>query len=123
MPNSEQLEIRIDMDRPCVECGAKGATQSGICLGCATKRIGRTRMANQRMRFGGCVKSVKTAVKEIGEQPRLVVSITLESATLSAEEIASLADLQRAEAVSITIENPQGKLALKPMATEAGAHA
>ena len=31
--------IDIDMDKPCTKCGVMGATQSGICLECATKSI------------------------------------------------------------------------------------
>lgn len=31
--------VTIDMDEKCRECGKDGATQSGLCLGCARKRI------------------------------------------------------------------------------------
>lgn len=39
MPN-KPLTINIDMDRKCDKCGKPGATDSGICLDCAAKRIG-----------------------------------------------------------------------------------
>jgi len=34
------ININIDMDRRCVECGKPGACDSGICMDCATKVMG-----------------------------------------------------------------------------------
>ena len=31
--------IEIDLDKKCVRCGKKGATQKGICLKCITKAL------------------------------------------------------------------------------------
>ena len=33
------VEIIVDMNKKCFECGRKGATQSGICLDCLSKDI------------------------------------------------------------------------------------
>ena len=33
------LVVHIDMDKRCAECGKGGATDSGICLRCATQAI------------------------------------------------------------------------------------
>jgi len=33
--------IEIDLDKKCVRCGEKGATQNGLCLKCVTKAIER----------------------------------------------------------------------------------
>ena len=32
--------ITINMDKPCAECGRKGAAPSGLCMSCTTKAIG-----------------------------------------------------------------------------------
>ena len=44
IPNSEGVAmtaptITINMDKKCSECGKPGASDSGICLSCATKAI------------------------------------------------------------------------------------
>jgi len=31
--------IKINLDKRCSQCGRKGATQNGLCLGCIKKRI------------------------------------------------------------------------------------
>jgi hypothetical protein len=33
--------INVSMDRKCAECRRGGATDSGICLGCTAKAMGR----------------------------------------------------------------------------------
>ena len=33
------VEIIIDYDRKCSQCGVKGATQGGLCLKCIEKRL------------------------------------------------------------------------------------
>jgi hypothetical protein len=33
------IEIRIDMEAKCAECGKGGALASGICLACTTKTL------------------------------------------------------------------------------------
>ena len=35
----DKADITINLDANCSICGAKGATQAGICLECVTKRI------------------------------------------------------------------------------------
>ena len=38
-PTKAAVEIHINMDKPCAECGRDGATQNGLCLDCITKVI------------------------------------------------------------------------------------
>lgn len=33
------IQINIDMDKKCPECGKGGATQNGLCLRCITKSM------------------------------------------------------------------------------------
>lgn len=33
------IQINIDMDKKCPECGKGGATQNGLCLGCISKSM------------------------------------------------------------------------------------
>lgn len=36
--------INIDLDRKCAECGKGGAVDSGICLDCTIKAMGKARL-------------------------------------------------------------------------------
>jgi hypothetical protein len=38
------INITIDLDRKCAECGKGGAAPSGICLKCITKAMGEKPM-------------------------------------------------------------------------------
>ena len=41
------MTININMDRKCHECDKGGATESGICLGCANKALAGKPMKSQ----------------------------------------------------------------------------
>lgn len=39
MPSSSIINITINYDKKCIECGKKGATENGLCLNCINKAI------------------------------------------------------------------------------------
>ena len=39
MPNSNIVNITINYDKKCIECGKKGALENGLCLNCTSKAL------------------------------------------------------------------------------------
>jgi len=57
------MTININMARKCQECGKGGATDSGICLGCANKALKGLPMKSQ------AGKMVQARFKKINKVP------------------------------------------------------
>jgi hypothetical protein len=53
------LEIKINLDAPCRQCGKKGATQSGLCLKCVGDAVIAKIDAERRARRTTAERSAK----------------------------------------------------------------
>lgn len=117
------LEIHIDMDKKCKECGKGGATPSGYCMACVAAGI-------KDGKFDHIIKPIKDAVKSARRptmaQKKVVVETTIKRRTRKKGSTSSLgtADfnltesqeqmidswMDEGEAVRITIEQLNEKL-------------
>lgn len=43
----KSFSIDIDLDKPCAECGKKGATQNGLCMNCTADVICGKKMKSE----------------------------------------------------------------------------
>ena len=71
----EPLTINVDMDKACIDCGQKGATQSGLCLACIRKNI--TRKGGGPVKAKAHVTGFSVKTKEIDDSIITVLEIKL----------------------------------------------
>jgi hypothetical protein len=48
--SGETINVTINMDKPCAECGKGGASGSGLCMKCAVKALTGLRMKSEQGR-------------------------------------------------------------------------
>jgi peptidoglycan hydrolase CwlO-like protein len=86
------LTITIDQNKPCAKCGAKGATQNGLCLTCISKKI-------KEQKKGG-IMATKGQQNLFGDQDLVINTLETERSGLQKE----------IEATQKAIESKQDKL-------------
>lgn len=105
-----KTEININLDAKCSQCGAKGATDSGLCMGCIGKKI---------TEGGKMAGGIRIEIKHIagmnlkfkeGEGTNVVLSM---ETYLSPGDIARLYNLSKQGVpVRAIIESPQAEFDL-----------
>ena len=95
------LTITIDQNKSCAKCGAKGATQNGLCLTCISKKI-------KEQRKGG-IMSVKEQQHLFGDQDFVINTLETEKSVLQEEIKATLKSIEtkeeKLEELKLRIEN------------------
>jgi hypothetical protein len=83
------LTILIDQNKPCAKCGAKGATQNGLCLNCISKKI-------KEQTKGGSMTE-KAQQNLFGEQDLIVNTLETERTLLRDEIKATMKSIESKE--------------------------
>lgn len=83
------LTIVIDQSKACAKCGAKGATQNGLCLDCISKKI------KEQTKGGGMTE--KTQQNLFGEQDFIVNTLETERTLLRDEIKATMKSIESKE--------------------------
>jgi len=98
------LEIKVDLDKKCKECGKGGATQNGFCLECISKSLRRKNMA-KKTKITEETKIKSCNVKSNGE------SLTFDCIKLSENQREKVIDLVKEKAaVRLSFEPLQENL-------------
>jgi len=105
-------DINISMDVNCSQCGAKGATQSGVCLDCIRKRIKEGMMPEIKTKV--VIDKLKAAVKIVEEREggevvdhHLVTKVTIQYEGTPAKLEKVLWALRSGHTVDVTFSTPQ----------------
>ena len=102
----KKADITIDLDARCIECGAKGAAQNGLCLPCITKKIKK----------GGTmgISIELSLIEELVLKAKGGKVIIQFETRISPGDFARLMNLQKkGNMMSAVIESPQAQLDLK----------
>ena len=114
----ESADITIDLDKRCSQCGAKGATQSGLCLDCISKRISKGGIMSE-IRANVRVDKLEAKVKIVDEKEdgavvdrHLVTQATIQYEGTPAKLEKVLWALQAGHTIDVTFSTPQLGLAM-----------
>lgn len=119
---TKTVEMRVDMDRRCSECGKPGVVnETGRCIKCLTTMAGKIPVAREILKGGTIVesvdfkallKSVKTSLKFDKEGAPLLVTALMIEGDIAPEDVRRLLHLQQGE-LGISISPVQQELPLR----------
>jgi len=119
--------IHMDTDKPCRKCGEKGATQSGLCLGCLGDRVVQMKEEEKMAASKDSALEILARVKRVASTASVdkktgdvdvALQVVLEGKDIDQVEVKELVNLQAAGDLKISFVAIQPELPLRAAGSE-----